>query len=37
MGVATPTPPGTYPVVVNAVSGSDSHSLTVNVTVNSPS
>jgi hypothetical protein len=27
------TPPGTYPVVVNAVSGYDSHSLTVNVIV----
>jgi hypothetical protein len=29
----TPTPTGTYPVVVKAVSGSDSHSITVNVVV----
>jgi hypothetical protein len=28
-----PTPAGTYPVVVNAVSGSDTHTLTVDVTV----
>jgi hypothetical protein len=28
-----PTPAGTYPIVVNAVSGAASHSLTVNVTV----
>ncbi len=34
-GTATsqPTPPGTYPIVINGVSGSDTHSLTVNVTV----
>jgi len=34
-GTATssPTPPGTYPIVVKGVSGSDSHSITVNVTV----
>ena len=34
-GTATsqPTPPGTYPIVLNGVSGSDSHSITVNVTV----
>ena len=29
----TGTPPGTYPVVVNAVCASDSHSITVNVVV----
>jgi len=28
-----PTPAGTYPIVVNAVSGGDTHTLTVNVTV----
>jgi hypothetical protein len=27
------TPAGTYPIVVNAVSGGDTHTLTVNVTV----
>jgi hypothetical protein len=27
------TPPGTYPVVVNAVSGNDTHAITVNVVV----
>jgi uncharacterized membrane protein len=27
------TPPGTYPVVVNAVCATDSHSITVNVVV----
>jgi hypothetical protein len=32
-GATLPTPVGTYPVVVNAVSGNDSHSLTINVTV----
>jgi hypothetical protein len=32
-GTALPTPVGTYPIVVNAVSGSDSHSIAVNVTV----
>jgi hypothetical protein len=32
-GVLPPTPAGTYPIVVNAVSGVLSHSLTVNVTV----
>jgi subtilase family serine protease len=30
---APPTPAGTYPIVVNAVSGGDTHTLTVNVTV----
>lgn len=29
----TPTPAGTYPIVVNAVSGPDTHSITVDVTV----
>jgi hypothetical protein len=32
-GFEPATPPGTYPVVVNAASGLDSHSLTVNVVV----
>ncbi len=32
-GVGQPTPPGTYPVAVNAASGADSHSITVNVVV----
>jgi hypothetical protein len=32
-GISQPTPTGTYPIVVNAVSGSDSHSITVNVDV----
>jgi hypothetical protein len=32
-GVLPPTPPGTYSIVVNAVSGVLSHSITVNVTV----
>jgi hypothetical protein len=32
-GVQPLTPLGTYPVVVNAVSGYDSHSITVNVIV----
>ncbi len=32
-GVSTPTPLGTYPIVLNAVSGAVSHSLTVNVVV----
>ena len=31
--VSTPTPPGTYPVVINAVSGGTTHSITVNVDV----
>jgi uncharacterized membrane protein len=30
---ASGTPPGTYPVVVNAVCATDSHSVTVNVVV----
>jgi hypothetical protein len=32
-GIQPGTPPGTYPVVVNAVCASDSHSITVNVNV----
>ncbi|MGO8791708.1 MAG: Ig-like domain repeat protein [Terriglobia bacterium] len=32
-GTSQSTPAGTYPIVVNGVSGSDSHSITVNVTV----
>jgi hypothetical protein len=32
-GVQPGTPPGTYAVVVNAASGLDSHSITVNVNV----
>jgi hypothetical protein len=32
-GTSLPTPTGTYPIVLNAVSGSDSHSITVNVVV----
>ena len=32
-GTSSPTPPGTYPIVVNGSSGSDTHSITVNVTV----
>ena len=32
-GVEPATPPGTYPVVVKAISGSDMHSVTVNVVV----
>ncbi len=32
-GVSEPTPTGSYPVVINAVSGGDTHTLTVNVIV----
>jgi hypothetical protein len=32
-GIQAGTPAGTYPVVVNALSGNDSHTVTVNVTV----
>jgi hypothetical protein len=32
-GTSQPTPTGTYPIVVNAASGSDAHSITVNVVV----
>ncbi len=32
-GTGAPTPTGTYPIKLNAVSGSDAHSLTVNVDV----
>jgi hypothetical protein len=32
-GSSQPTPAGTYPIVLNAVSGSDLHSITVNVVV----
>ncbi len=34
-GTATPptTPPGTYPIQINAVSGNDEHTLTISVTV----
>jgi hypothetical protein len=32
-GVQPGTPAGTYPVVVNAVSGTDTHAVTVNVVV----
>jgi hypothetical protein len=32
-GVQPATPPGTYPIVVNAVCATDSHSLTINLVV----
>ncbi len=32
-GTGQPTPVGTYPILINAVSGGDSHNLTVNVVV----
>jgi hypothetical protein len=32
-GASTPTPAGAYPILVYAGSGADSHSITVNVTV----
>jgi hypothetical protein len=32
-GAGQPTPTGTYPILINAVSGGDSHNLTVNVVV----